>query len=373
MKIKKTIQYLSLYALLPAGLILVGAIGASIFLISTGKDLSTNNDWYATPNGIDEEFFINLGGHEQFVHIRGRDQKNPVILDLHGGPGVAMSAMLYRFNRPLTDYFTLVDWDQRGAGKSRVDDTLVPSMSYQRLVNDTIELIEHLQTRFGVKQVILVGHSWGSMLGLGVIQKRPDLIAAYVGVGQHLAWNKSLDETARLVLEAAEKAGDQETVAALRALPAKWPSASDRDAYFKRVVVIQKPLTKYGTGFHAAFETDFEKSSLVLDTLLSPDIGVVELLRNLELNANANTALIEDLQYRDFREEFGTNYQVPMFIFQGEHDWQTPTSLVKPWFDTLIAPHKKYISFEHSAHMPNIEEEGKYLYEMISRVRPFSQ
>lgn len=373
MKFKSVFKYLGLYGLMPLGLILVGAVGATVFLISTGKDINRNNDWYETPRGIDEEFFVSLGGHEQFVHVRGRDSSNPVLLYLHGGPGVAMSSMLHRVNRPLADYFTLVEWDQRGAGRSRIDDALVSSMSYQRMVDDAVELIEHLQSRLDVKQVILVGQSWGSMLGLGIVQERPELIAAYVGVGQSLAFNKALDETARLVLAAAQQAGDDETIAALRALPEKWPPASDREEYFNRIGVIQRPLVKYGAGLHAAFETDFIKSSLVLDSALSPDIGIVEMLINMELGENASLALIEDLQYRDFREEFGVTYSVPMFIFQGEHDWQTPSTIVRPWFDTLVAPHKEYISFEHSGHMVNIEEEGKYIYEMISRVRPFGQ
>jgi pimeloyl-ACP methyl ester carboxylesterase len=373
MKFKSTVKYLGLYGLIPLSLILVGAIGATVLLISTGKDINKNNDWYETPSGIDEEFFVSLGGHEQFVHVRGRDSSNPVLLYLHGGPGVAMSGMLHRVNRPLADYFTLVEWDQRGAGRSRIDDALVSSMSYQRMVDDAVELIEHLQARLDVKQVILVGQSWGSMLGLGIVQDRPDLIAAYVGVGQSLAFNKALDETARLVLAAAERVDDEETIAVLRALPEEWPPASDRDEYFSRIEVIQEPLTRYGTGLHAAFDTDFNKSSLVLDSALSPDIGILEMLVNLELSEEANLALIEDLQYRDFREEFGATYSVPMFIFQGKHDWQTPSTLVKPWFDTLIAPHKEYIVFEHSGHMVNIEEEGKFIFEMINRVRPFGQ
>ncbi|NQX88690.1 MAG: alpha/beta hydrolase [Halioglobus sp.] len=370
---RSTARKLVVLVLIPFGMLLVGALGATAFLLKAGKDINRNDDWYDTPNGIDEAFYVSLNGHEQFVRIRSRNSRNPVLLILHGGPGVAMSDMLYRVNRPLADYFTLVDWDQRGAGRSHIDEALMPSMTYQRMVDDTIALIEHLQSHLGVRHVTLLGQSWGSMLGLGVIKARPDLIAAYVGVGQSLAFNSAFDETARLIRNAAEEVGDTEVVATLRALPGAWPPAASHDEYFKRIETIQQYLVKYGKGLHAGKETDFNKSVLVLDTVLSPNIGIMELMDNLERSSLPTTALIEDLEHRDLREEFGTDYEVPVFIFQGDHDWQTPTTLVKPWFDSLNTPHKAYVAFKHSGHMPNIEEQGRYIHELISRVRPFSQ
>jgi Predicted hydrolases or acyltransferases (alpha/beta hydrolase superfamily) len=125
-------------------------------------------------------------------------------------------------------------------------------MTYERMVADTVELIEHLQQRLGVEKVILVGHSWGSMLGIGVIQERPDLIAAYVGVGQALTWNPAFEETKRLILAAAKEAGDTDVIASLEALPEKWPGASEHDAYMDRIETIQGPLSRYGAGLHAA-------------------------------------------------------------------------------------------------------------------------
>lgn len=222
----------SLYLVKIVALVLTGSLVASALLINAGKKLNANNDWYATPNGIHDEFYLNLGGFKQFVHIRGRNRNNPVLLDLHGGPGSSQSSYTHRIYRPLAEHFTLVEWDQRGAGRSIGNDDLVNSMNYQQMVDDTVELIEHLQKTLKVKKVILVGHSWGAMLSLGVIQKRPDLIAAYVGVGQALAWNKGADETARLLLNAANAVDDQATITSLESLPQHWPPVSDWQAYF---------------------------------------------------------------------------------------------------------------------------------------------
>lgn len=368
--VKNVSKKLAKFVLLPLLLLGIGGLSTASYLINAGKAVNENSDWYASENGIDERAFVTLGGFDQYIRIRGRDRHNPVMLDLHGGPGSAHSGITYRTLRPLTEYFTLVDWDQRGAGKSRGDDSLVPTMNYQRMVDDTVELIEHLQQHLGVEKVVLVGHSWGGMLGLGVVQKRPDLIAAYVGVGQGLAWNKGVDETQRLLMDAAKKSGDTETYESLMSLPKSWPPKQDTEAN-ERITIIQEPLGQYGKGIHALKETNLFKSDIVIDAILSPDISLAE-FRGVLSMSEATMALREDMYDRDFRSEFGYQYQVPMFIFQGEHDWQTPTTLVKPWFAKLEAPHKEYIAFEDSAHIVFTEESGKYLVEMVNRVRPFA-
>lgn len=369
--VKTFFKRLAKFVLLPLLLIVVGGLLAGGYLIGAGKAVNDNANWYATENGIDVEEFVTLGGFDQYVRIRGRDKNNPVMLDLHGGPGGAQSGMTHRTLRPLAEYFTLVEWDQRGAGKSAGDESLVPTMNYQRMVDDTVELIEYLQKKLGVEKVVLVGHSWGSMLGIGVAQARPDLIAAYVGVGQALAWNAAFDESQRLLMGAAKEAGDADVYDALAALPKEWPSKDDEEAFMERVMVVQGPLANYGKGVHALKETNLLKSDLVMDAILSPDISLTDILGIFGKSEPTN-ALVRDLHQRDFRTELGYQYQVPMFIFQGEHDWQTPTTLVKPWFAKLEAPHKEYVAFEDSAHIVISEEAGKYLLEMVNRVRPFA-
>ncbi len=370
MKIKSNLKFTGRYIIVPFLLLIIGAVGATGVLIELGRGVNENMEWYGSSNGIVEEDFVELGGHPQYIRIRGRDLNNPVLLDLHGGPGGAQSGMTYRVLRPLTEYFTVVEWDQRGAGRSVGDRALIPTMTYQRMVDDTVELIEHLQERMGVSQVILVGHSWGSMLGIGVIQERPDLIAAYVGVGQALTWNSAFDETKRLVLEAARAAGDADVIESLAALPKEWPDSSD-EGYFDRIVAIQEPLARYGAGVHAALDTNPMITDLMLDAVLSPLLGLSDLMLMTSPN-DVTMTLVADLQHRDFREQLGTDYKVPIFIFQGEHDWQTPTTLVRPWFDDITAPHKEYVAFEDSAHFVINEEAGKFLVTLVNRVRPFA-
>jgi pimeloyl-ACP methyl ester carboxylesterase len=278
--------------------------------------------------------------------------------------------------RPLTEYFTVVDWDQRGAGKSAGDKSLYPTMSYERMVDDTIELIEHLKVRLGVEKVIILGHSWGTMLGLGVIKKRPDLIYAYVGSGQGMAWQASFNASLKLMIEAYKDAGEEEIVATLEAVPEQWPPAEDWQANRDRIRGTQIYLGKLKKGLlHAVHDGQALGSDFFLDTLFSPDTSLYDtlsLFREDDIDS-ATSALRQKLWGWSLLENPEDYiYEVPIFIFQGEHDWQTPTPLVKEWFPKVIAPHKEYISFKHSAHAIITEEPAKYIYTLVNRVRPFA-
>ena len=337
--------------------------------ISAAKKMNSDANWYSASTGIDRAYFVELAGIQQHLRVRGRDRNNPVLLDLHGGPGSSFMGITHRNYKALTEYFTVIEWDQPGAGLSAFEDT--DRINYDFMVDTAIELIHLIQQEYKSGKVVLVGHSWGSMLGLGIIHKRPDLISAYVGVGQALAWNSGFDETQRLLLEAAKQNNDRQTIESLSQLPTQWPVPENIDATLERIGTIQAPLTKYKGGLYASKTNNLYKSNMVLDIATSPDISVANGLAMLSLS-DASRALMKDLYNKDLRAELGYVFKVPIFIFQGEHDWQTPTTLVKPWFEKISAPHKSYIPFTNSAHMVFTEEPGKYLVEMVTKVRPVS-
>lgn len=144
-------------------------------------------DKIVTPNGVDETFEVTLGGARQLVNVRGADRTNPILIYVHGGPGAVDMPIAWSFQRPWEDFFTVVEWDQRGAGRSYLlndPETLGPTLKPDRYRDDAIELIELLRQRYHQPKVFLLGHSWGSVIGLSVAAKRPDLLYAYLGMGQ---------------------------------------------------------------------------------------------------------------------------------------------------------------------------------------------
>lgn len=368
----KSLKWVGKFVGIPLLLLIIGAVVGAGIIVDLGKSYNDDANWYGSPNGIDEYDMVTLGGTPQYVRVRGRNLTNPVMLDLHGGPGWPQTGWTYRNLRSLTEYFTLVEWDQRGTARSPVANNDNNPNSYDRMVDDAIELIDYLRQRFGVEKVTIVGHSWGAMLGLGVAKKRPDLVAAYVGVGQALSWKGGFDESRRLNIAAAERAGDTKTADRLIALGDEWPAAHDFEGVIERIMTIQEPLVDFGTSLHASKSNSFYTSDIAHDLLFSPEMSLSEALSMLSGESQATRELFADLHDRDLREQHGKRFEVPIFIFQGEHDWQTPTTLVRPWFEGLIAPHKEYVSFEHSAHLVINEQPGKYLYEMVTRVRPFA-
>ena len=157
---------------------------------------------------------VTLGGDKQWVLIRGRNRHAPIVLFLHGGPGMPMMYLAHAFQRPIEDDFLTVQWDRRGAGKTFSADTDAAKMRVSQEMADTIELMEILRARFGTGKIILVGHSYGSSLGVRVAQARPDLVRAYVGVGQQACGRTDeLKLQDSLIANQAKMRGDAETLA----------------------------------------------------------------------------------------------------------------------------------------------------------------
>ncbi|MEG3089193.1 alpha/beta fold hydrolase [Sphingomonas sp. PB4P5] len=187
-----------------------------------------------TPNGIDETLVLELGGARQVVNIRGADRANPILLYIHGGPGSVEMPMAWSFQHPWEDFFTVVQWDQRGAGRSYpLNDpaTIAPTLRLERYRDDAIELIEQLSARLGQHKVFVLGHSFGSAVGLAVAQVRPDLLHAYIGMGQLIDFRENERVGMQQTLAIARERGDDEAVqaiAALRPYPDRGRSPSCR-------------------------------------------------------------------------------------------------------------------------------------------------
>jgi pimeloyl-ACP methyl ester carboxylesterase len=167
---------------------------------------------------INEARFVTLGGVEQWITIRGADRSSPVPLILHGGPGDAQSALVSTYE-PLEHDFVVVQWDQRGAGKTRARATdQTRSASLELLTRDGIELTEYLRTYLQKTNVILVGHSWGSFLGVHIVEQHPELFRTFVGTGQVVSWKGMVEGQYRYTLERARATTNASAVAELEAL-----------------------------------------------------------------------------------------------------------------------------------------------------------
>lgn len=318
-----------------------------------------------TPNGVQESFEVTLGGARQVVNVRGADRDNPILVFVHGGPGAVEMPFAWAFQRPWEDVFTVVQYDQRGAGRSYpLNDpaTLAPTMTPERYRDDAIELIELLQKRYGKKKVVLMGHSWGSIVGLSVAVKRPDLLHAYVGVGQGIDFREGEKAGMAWTRAKALAAGDTEAVAAIDAL-APYPAG---DFTIAKADGWRKYAIPYGSLI--AGKPDLK---LYFQTpRLSPEYDSADVQAWGKGSAFSVTTLWPRLADVSFREVH--KMEVPIVFLLGRHDYTVPSPVAADWFAQVKAPSKSLVWLEHSAHMPMVEEPGHFFAALLRDVLPLT-
>jgi pimeloyl-ACP methyl ester carboxylesterase len=243
-------------ALLAVGSILglaVAALGGGLMMRDFLQQANREIGLIVSETGVQEAGFVEIGGIRQWITATGQDRRAPVLVYLHGGPGSPTSDIAYAFQRPWEDYFVVVQWDQRGAGRSGIDrEKLAGTITREQLVADSIEVIEYARRHFGQEKVILVGSSNGTTLGLEVAKRRPDLVSLFVGVGQQTGWDAwYYEETRQLTLAEAIRARDSAQADRIRAVgpPRAFADAADYNAW---TLAVQRELHVQGHGWRNA-------------------------------------------------------------------------------------------------------------------------
>lgn len=320
-----------------------------------------------TPGGVQETFEVTLGGARQLVNVRGADRANPILLFVHGGPAAVEMPIAWAFQRPWEDHFTVVQWDQRGAGRSfLLNDpaALASTLKPERYRDDAIELIELLRKRYGQRKVFVLGHSWGSIVGLMVAAKRPDLLHAYVGVGQVIDFRENEREGYAWTLAKAKAAGNIEAVRELEALqPYPGPGAFD----LKKLETERKWSIRFGGLAANRDNADFYFRA----PRLSPEYTPAD--RKAWDDGSAFTMTTMFPQLADISFAKVDRIDTPVFMFLGRQDYTTPSAIAAAWLGRLRAPRKNVVWFEHSAHLPFIEEPGRVFEALLMQVRPLSK
>lgn len=333
---------------------------------AAGRKVVADLDRIVTPTGVQETFEATLGGARQVVNVRGAGRSNPIILFIHGGPGAVEMPIAWSFQRPWEDYFTVVQYDQRGAGRSYLlndPEKLAPTLTFARYRDDAIELIELLRKRYGKRKVILLGHSWGSAVGLGVAVKRPDLLYAYVGVGQAIDWRENERVGMAWALNEARKRRNLEAVRAIEALrpyPDSGPFTIDQADSWRKWAI--------GWGSLAAYRSNAD--FYLRAPRLSPEYGPADIAAWDKGSAYTVTTLWPRLEHLSFARVH--RIETPVIMMLGRHDHTTTAALADDWMRKLTAPRKRTIWFENSAHLPMIEEPGRFFHELLEEVRPLA-
>jgi len=257
--------------------------------------------------------------------------------------------------------FVVVEWDQRGSGKSGASIQPTTEMNIGQLVADTIELTEYLTQRFGKRQLIIVGHSWGSILGLMAVQRRPDLYSAFVSTGLIANFAEGQRVAYRFLLAESERRSTTKALAELTGLGAPPYAGTDGRAKWKRCA---RWLGEFGAVWHSS-----EKFDRVGWMLSSIEYSWPEKLR---FNRAAERSF--DLLYADLLSvnliETVLEVEVPVLFVEGRYDHMAPVEVAERYFSSLVAPTKEWALFENSAHFPHWEERERFHRLLVNTVLP---
>lgn len=315
-----------------------------------------------TPNGIDESRFVRIGAIEQWVTIRGDDRRNPVVLFLHGGPGDVTNPWSYAMFAPWHKRFTVVQWDQRGGGRTlgRNGAAIASTVTVDRIVQDGIELASYLRGHLGKQRIIIVAHSFGSVLGVRMAQARPDLFSAYVGTGQvsdetgtrnYASTFEALRLHARLVRN------DKALSELNRVGP---PPYATGDGY--------RVQRKWSNAFEGADAFLYGATGLAM---VAPGYSVQDINDWLDGQQLSGERLVPEM-INHGRKELGNDFQVPVFFFQGTEDFTTSTALARAYFSAIKAPHKEFVPIRGGGHFAVFMRSAEFLEHLDERVRPLA-
>lgn len=312
-----------------------------------------------SPHGIDERGFVRIGGIDQWISVRGEDRANPVVVEIHGGPGAPNSIYTAR-TRSWERHFTIVRWDMRGAGKTfgRGGPQGQGEVTFERLYEDALEVTRHARRLLGADRVVLLASSYGSAFGLRLARAHPELYSAYVGTDQNIH-SSSRDTSAHdALLERLRAAGKRKQLAEIEAIgPDPYAWTPRQRATYAKLCAQSDPLT-----------LDTIKKVVLGSMWLSP-LHSLRDLRDFFKGQSFSERITTGTAGFDDRTD-GTRFEIPFFVFQGEHDVLTPTATARAYFDEVEAPFKHFALIEGCSHFASFRRPDAFLTLLLTHVRP---
>ena len=347
------------------GISVLALLLAAVLFVCVVRCITYFSNLITTSNGVDEGIYVELGGQEQYLLIRGEDTGNPVMVWLHGGPSSPDAFANYTFQKHLVDDYTVVNWDQRGCGRTyyrnKNTDPRNETASFEQAQADLDELVDYLTDRFNTDKVIIVGHSYGTMLGSKYALTHPEKVAAYIGVGQFVDIESDIYSYEDALKKAKAKGDD---TAALEETYQKY----SKEMTLTNMMNLRGVVGKY---HHAEKE-----ANTIWLGIASPYMGINDLrwffkqMGDFEEYVKLNQQLFDYIMEADVRE-YGLEYQVPVGFISGSDDWTTPVKYSEDYCNLITAPTKDIALLDgcgHSPHYDSPEEFSEVLKDMLDDI-----
>lgn len=322
-------------------------IGLTVFgLLIAGLFFPTWTPAIKGENSVSIFEKVSINGSKHQLMIRGVDKNNPIIIFVHGGPGCSEIPYVRKYQDKLEEKFTIVNYDQRGTGKSYNFFQDYSDLSPDLLIEDLIELTKFIQERFGKDKVLLAGHSFGSYIAMQAAAKTPENYIAYIGIGQVSNLPESELESLNYCVEEAAKVGNKEDIEKLQKIRSDVENGNN--------FVPRMYIQKYGGGARL-----IDESGDYLDGYITNrEYNLLDIIR-FNLGVKKSEVMIPGLLKKPLTS-LVTKLEIPCYFHMGQYDYKTSAKAAKNYFDSIEAPEKEFILYLESAHYPQFEEEEKF-------------
>jgi len=312
-----------------------------------------DRDGHDLPGSISKKLTVPINGVRQGLVIRSSNAANPVLLWVHGGPGMPDYPLTQQHPTGLEDLFTIVWWDQRGAALSFNTDIPPETMTIEQFIADTLAVTDYLRDLFHQDRIYILGHSWGSFVALQAKARWPERYRAHLGMAQMVHQLKSENIAYHYMLAAYRERGDQKMVRKLEAAEVTMTGGTPA-AYLK---VRDAAMHRLGIG------TTHDMTSVItgifLVSLRFRGYTVREKINLWRGRAFSRSFGLWDQFIRIDLRETVPALEIPVYFLEGRFDYTCVTSLARGYLEQLQAPVKGFYLFRNSAHSPLLEEPRK--------------
>lgn len=320
-------------------------------------------------NGIDSLEAVTIGGIKQWIQTRGQNVNNPILLFIHGGPGIGFIPLSGSFQGSWEQYFTVVQWDQRGAGKtyaSNDQEIQRKTMNVPQMEQDAVEVMNYVRSRYKRDKIFVLGHSWGSILGLWLAHEHPEGIYAYVGTGQVVNMQQNDGVSYKDALQKARITQNAQAVRDLEGIgPYPFPAGDFRRSSTARFWEGQLLSPPPGT------PQFMDVRRILMNVVSSPDYSLRDDLGFIRGQQLSLGIFLPQMAKVDLTS-LGFDYAEPIFFLEGRNDPFCRPSLVADYLQEIAAPHKELVWLEKSGHFPFFEEPERFKDLLVQRVLPLA-
>lgn len=326
----------------------------SVFPENNANTLGQKITGIKVPENVPEEMFelqdafpLKIGGVEQWISYRGTSKDNPVLLVIHGGPGSTLTGLSHIYQRPWEKYYTVVNWDQRCSGKtaSVSGKTSPVEITIDMMVNDALEVTDYLRKLFNKDKIIILGHSWGTILGAHLAMKYPERYIAYISTGTVVNSRGQEKFLSEYFTKKFEETGETKKLEKVKALGQYWEDETidqEKTLAMNRIVIEEGHSSVKAAGVIGALKYE------IIPMLKSPEYSLKDSLNIFGYKAYSH---IIEKEMPDFNaEKLGCDYQIPVYYINGDKDLQTPYPLAEEYFKKTIAPDKEFFTLNNCAH-----------------------